>query len=374
MLHILLLILKIIGIILAVILGIVILLACIVLFVPVRYEIVGKCGGTLDSLKGRMKVTWFLHLVRSDVCYKNKGLKWRIRIAWIKKGAGQENSGGRKDTVQGMESIEAAEEIEDIEGTHRKEKEKDEVKEDEGRKDEVREAGTGSQEAYEISEGKKEIPEKCEESGKEPEGGAEESKKGVEEIPEKESGACKEDESTEEPEDACGKGTGIIERLKEIVRKIKGLFEKIKNTWQNIRDKIKSAWKSICDKIRMLVQKKNKIVEFIRDEAHVGAFRKVKKEAFKLLRRLNPSVVTANLRFGFEDPCTTGQALAGLSMLYPFIGEHVEVTPDFENRVLQGDIYIKGRIYGYYFFILCWNLIWCKYVRKTFKDVKNFKL
>ena len=39
MLHILLLILKVIGIIFAVILGILVLLACVVLYVPVRYDI-----------------------------------------------------------------------------------------------------------------------------------------------------------------------------------------------------------------------------------------------------------------------------------------------------------------------------------------------
>ena len=46
MLHILLFVLKIIGIIITAILGILVLLLCIVLFVPYRYEIKGRSEGT----------------------------------------------------------------------------------------------------------------------------------------------------------------------------------------------------------------------------------------------------------------------------------------------------------------------------------------
>ena len=67
MLHILLLILKVIGIILAVIVGIILLLAAIFLFVPIRYDISAKCDGSVEGLKAKIKVTWLLHLVRADV-------------------------------------------------------------------------------------------------------------------------------------------------------------------------------------------------------------------------------------------------------------------------------------------------------------------
>ena len=70
MLHILILILKIIGIIIAVILGILLLLIAIFLFVPVHYEVQGRCDGDLDSLKGKVQVTWLLQLVRADILYK----------------------------------------------------------------------------------------------------------------------------------------------------------------------------------------------------------------------------------------------------------------------------------------------------------------
>ena len=94
MLHILLLILKITGIILAVILGILVLLVCIVVFVPVRYEANGKCSGKIQTLKVKGKVTWMFSLVRADIYYKENKLKWRLRIAWKKFLGGQEYGTG----------------------------------------------------------------------------------------------------------------------------------------------------------------------------------------------------------------------------------------------------------------------------------------
>lgn len=336
MLHILLFILKIIGIILAVILGIVILLISIVLFVPVRYELSGKCDGRLDTLKGKVTVTWLLHLIRLDAYYKNSRLKWRLRIAWIKRTGGQGKAPAAE--VRGV-----------------KEEETDESKQ---------------KEASEVLESKEEISETCEESRKEHESCEETGAESMEEVSEEESGAHETAESTQKQgtngEEGQRADTQRPDSAKEssgIGRKIKGIFGKIKQLFQ-----------SICDKIRELLEKKDRLSEFIGDEVHVGAFRKAKKEVFHLLKRLNPKKLTANIRYGFDDPCTTGQVLAGLSILYPFFGDHVNIIPDFENRILHGNLYVKGRVHGYYFLILCWNLIWCRHVRQTYKDIKNFEL
>lgn len=333
MLHILLLILKIAGVILAVILGIVVLLVCMVLFVPVRYEASGKCDGTLLSVKGRIRVTWFLRAIRLDVYYKEKRLKWRIRILWIRKIGGhikEENNHEKSGTV------------------------------------EMDEKETKDAEAAEISKGKEEIPEARQEVEKKPENSEEESEKSMEKIPETESGnkeAFEDMEKTQEyPEERERFSGKISEFLRRICEKIKERFQRILSFFQNMNDRIR-RWK----------EKKDHILEFVKDEAHVGAFRKGKRELFKLLRRLRPRKLLLEARFGFSDPCTTGRILAGLSMLYPFMGESVRLMPDFENRVLKGHAEIKGRIYACYFLFLCWNLIWSRNIRKTYRDIKNFE-
>ena len=90
MLHILLLILKVIGIIFAVILGILVLLVCVVLFVPVRYDLKAASEGTFARTRMEAKATWLLHLVRVKLCYEDKKLSWQVRIAWKKIQSGQE--------------------------------------------------------------------------------------------------------------------------------------------------------------------------------------------------------------------------------------------------------------------------------------------
>ena len=113
MLHILILILKIIGIIIAVILGILLLLIAIFLFVPVHYEVQGRCDGDLDSLKGKVQVIWLLQLVRVDILYKNGKMKWRLRFAWIKRG--NTGAGKKQKKVQTLQKQAEKAEISGIE-------------------------------------------------------------------------------------------------------------------------------------------------------------------------------------------------------------------------------------------------------------------
>lgn len=325
MLHILLLILKIAGVILAVILGIVVLLVCIVLFVPVRYEASGKCDGNLLSLKSRICVTWFLRAVRLDISYKEKRLKWRIRILWIKKTGGQ-------------------------------------IKEEENNHEESNTEETDGKEtkASQISEADHAFEKESEECEKE-------NKKSMEKIPETKSGDNEAFESMEEAQEPSEKGTGFSAEnpgfLYRIFEKVRGLLQSIRNFFSNISSRIKR-----------FREKKDRLLEFVRDETHVGAFHKGKRELFKLVKRLKPKELLLEVRFGFFDPCTTGQVLAGLSMLYPFLEESVRLIPDFEKRVLKGHAEVKGKIYACYFFFLCWNLIWSRNIRRTYKDIKNFEL
>lgn len=251
MLHILLLILKIIGIIFAVILGILVLLVCIVVFVPVRYEVRAGCTGNPADIKAKGRVTWLFRLIRADVCYKEKKLKWRVRIAWKKilGGAdyGRDNAGKSDDDLPGealksagtddtgLEGMDDTGEIWNFikEDDDKNEKQDDEIKKAaENEKDEK--SGTETWEKPgEIPEGFKEAEESMEKENE----------------PEKESGFY---------EEAGDKDNYETQGLYE---KIKGAFRKIKCTIQEI-----------CDKIKELLDKKNKILEFVQDEAHRGAF------------------------------------------------------------------------------------------------------
>ena len=316
MLHILLLILKIIGIILAAILGIIIVLLGILLFVPIRYEVSAKCDGNIDTLKAKGKVTWFLHLVRADVFAKGKMLKWKLRLAWFKRTNTATTDAKWKEEKKNEKVEEKSSTVQNIE--------------------------------------------KCPEV----------SDKGCEENPgvhRERRETCKKDDIRKD----LSKKTIIDSETKE---KADNNKKKKKIPKEKLIDKIKRKVQSVINRIKDLLQKKEKLIDLITDKVHVNAFKKVKKELFILLRKLKPKKLNIKVRYGFEDPYTTGQMLAGLSMLYPFLGETVEIIPDFENQVLKGTVYFKGRIRLSHFAGLAWRLFWCKDVRTAYKDIRNFKL
>lgn len=318
MLHILLLILKIIGIILAAILGIIVLLVCVVLFMPVRYEARAECDGTLDGLTARMRCTWFLGLFRFSAVWQEKELQWGIRLLWIKRP--KEESIKRKEEEGNAYEEKPCETVEAVE--------------------EKKEQSQKSSETIEKTE---------EEAEKEP--GLSE---GIEAEHEKIKTHIAEKSKSSEPE--------------------KSKFQKIKEACKSLYYKIKYTMKQICGKIQLLLQKKEKAVDFLTDEVHKKAFVKVKCEAFRLLRSLKPKKLNLYVHYGFEDPYRTGQVLAGVGMLYPFLGKHAQVVPDFENQILEGNIYIRGKLCGIHFVTFAFRLLLNKAIRNTYKDVRSFEL
>ena len=82
MMHVILTILKIIGIILLVLLAILLTVFLLLLFVPMRYRLHVRKQKDLLEIDGRM--TWLLHLIRADLNVKQMHGKAVIRAAGFK--------------------------------------------------------------------------------------------------------------------------------------------------------------------------------------------------------------------------------------------------------------------------------------------------
>lgn len=322
MLHILLLVLKIIGIIIAVILGILVLLILIILLVPVRYQGEAAADGTWKGISAKIKVHWFFHLIAFSAEYKDEAFFWRLRIAWKKMGTdsedGQEPAVEEKTEVRQEPAVEEQAEY----------KEKEEVSADE--------AGT---------EDRLEKEEKTDTK-------TEENVERLLQEPEK-----NEKESQIPPAD---EETPFL--FEKIAGRLRAFFQKIKYTFQRL-----------CGKIKTLSEKKEKVKEFLTDEVHRRAFQKTKTEFSRLMRRIRPKKLKGTVHYGFEDPYHTGQVLAALGVVYPWLGEAVSVYPDFEKRILQGDLYVKGTVRALYVVLLIWKLVWCKDVRTTYHHIRSFE-
>lgn len=390
MLHILLLILKITGIIIAAILGILVLLICVVLFVAGRYEIAASCDGRLSEIRATAKLTWFVNLVRLYVCYEKSKMTWSFRIAWKNRQSGQED---KKNVEEEVETYgEKISQKCDEEAEQCSERNSD----DAGACEAVEETETGACQDMEAAktdtgEDVEETETRADQDMEETETGADQNVEETEtdaceaveeaetdacqDVEETETGACQGVEETEASTDeGMEEGKQIWKRIvgiwQKIVRNITALYRKI----TGIPGKIEDMLRRISDRLGKLSQKKKKIVDFVSDDVHKTAFLKVRDESLYLLGKLKPRKIRAKIHYGFEDPYLTGKVLAGISMIYPFLGRDVHVDPDFEKQIFEGDLKITGRIRVSYFVRLLWKLIWCKEVRVTYRHVREFEL
>lgn len=149
--------------------------------------------------------------------------------------------------------------------------------------------------------------------------------------------------------------------------------QKPKEKKKGLLNKIKCTIRNICDKIKKIRRLLKDLYEFLTDSVHVLAFQKFKAEVCSLAKHLRPRKLKGTVRFGLDDPYHTGQVLAGLSVLYPFYGERISIIPDFEEKVLEGNVYAKGHIRTIYFLRMILKLFFDKDVKQTYKKYKNIK-
>lgn len=319
MLHILFLILKIIGIILAVILGLILLVICIVLFVPICYKADLHGSGNARELTVHAKVSWLFGLIKAVFALENGKTDLSVRIAWKKFGDSDPVEDKAEDRIEEKPKPEKKAVMQEKQVIQGEEKQDD----------------TTNRITDKAVEDQTEKAEKSEQSAK------------------------TRPESTEKKQ-----------RKKKDRKKDSDSASKI----EQITEKIKCTYHKFCDKINEITEKKDKMSDFLTDETHKNAFLKLKNEAFHLLKKLKPKKIQGEITFGFEDPSLTGRLLAWISMIYPWIGEHTDITPDFEHRTLSGDLSIRGRLYVITPVVTAIRLILSKAVRRSFKDIRNFKL
>lgn len=305
--HIFLIILKIVGWVILAILGLVVLLLCLVLFTPLRYQIQACSRGTMDTLNAELRFSVFFHLISGQIRYMDGSINWNIRAAWKK--ITSEKTDGESRT-----NISAEREYTDFQ-----------------------------------------VEKKMDRSvEKEP-------NRSVEKDPDI-SAVKKLDTLTEKSEVKKENQTALsATEVKETEKRTVSVFEKIKYTFQ-----------TFCAKISALLRKKEILMEFVKEEAHQAAVCKVLKELKRLLLRLKPKKMSGMVHFGFEDPSLTGYMLAGVSMIYPLTDEQFEVQPDFEQKVLEGSLYVKGHVRTARFASFALRIIGNRNVRTTIHDIKNF--
>lgn len=117
-----------------------------------------------------------------------------------------------------------------------------------------------------------------------------------------------------------------MEKIREMIQTVKELLRTVCDTIKNIKSDI-DFYKKIWEK----PQGKKSV-------------RHLWSELIYLLKKGKPKKIRGDILFGTGDPATTGQALGALGAVYGFLPKDLSITPDFENQVYEGTIYIKGRL------------------------------
>lgn len=312
MLSVILLILKIIGIALLVLLGMVLFLLLIVLFVPIRYRVKVEHG---DAFTLECGLSWLLHFIHARISQSASSRRIWVRIMGI---LVYDSSRAPKDRK--------------IKNVKRQAKDattsKDVVKDD-----------LTQERAY--------------------------SKDHVKDVIYEEKSVNDEIQNNDIQKD--DKKQDDIKFVGKLIRSYRNIKAKIKSFFIGVKTKIKE----FLQKLFNIKDKTRLILNFLNDDINKKGFRFTYDTLKKILKHILPKKVRSKLIFGTGDPCSTGQALGIFGILYGIYGDNIQLTPDFESKVFKGSHYVKGRIRIWTLLIIIIKLL----LDKRFKDLKmNYQL
>lgn len=287
-------ILKWLGIVVLIILGLILAVLLAVLLVPVRYEAEGSCYGKLSVQAG---VSWFFHLFSFRMTYDEK-LETVVKIFGFPIGKKKEESVEEKNIPKSEKSVETV-----LESNEPAEKEK----------------VLASEKPVE----KEKVPDFHKRANT---------------------------EKTSEPEKL------VKPMNQETVREHKKFHF---HPWK----KIKVTWEKFCGKLKGAADKWQKFRDFLENEENRKTFRLLKKQFIHLLKHILPGTFCGKIRFGFDDPYKTGTVLTYISPFYGLYGDKIQVIPVFDEAVMEGELFFKGRI-------RIATLLWIGF--KVWRD-KNFR-
>lgn len=333
MLHIILAILKIIGILLAVVLGLLVLGVLLILFVPLRYQLDFERGTGSNLARGRFG--WLARLIMVTAKLEDNKPHVTVRICWFTK-----------------QLVPAAEKKEKPPGKREKSKKSEDGEYDSG-------PGRDQELPSENAPKEESVPEEPTEV-----------KAVLTKEPEKEedvkSGQI--GSSAERP--------GLLEKIKRLYNKVKTAVLKIYGILVHIPEipgKLLKKWQGIQNKAEAVRKKAEHYISIWKDEGTQAVFMLSKDQIRFLWKHLHPRKIQGKLRYGFEDPSITGMVTGGLYIILPMSFYEVELLPEFEPDkplILEGKLLIKGHVRLCHVAKTVWILFRNKDLRKLIKQLK----
>ena len=341
MLHVLLLILKIIGWILLDIIGLLLLLLLLILFCPIRYQAdVSYQGGKTLQAKAKVRYLILSVWVSYDQSREKDKLKQEIRLLWFRLGKKKAEEAEREVEHLADEGFDDA--WDDID-----------VDSDMDFDDADADCDMDFDDAvHKMSEKSQKHTEKTPEK---PSGESGKTDKTITEIPtitlpDEEEDTEPDEEpqifDLDEPDDLPEEEKKRSGRLKIVCQKV---LEKLKKIWIFIRNHTPGkVAERVADKIERKTaaakKKLRRLQKFWNLSCTVKTREYLKKYIPRTLKHILPRKVKGYVHYGMDEPYKTGQVTGYLSLL-PFVYQKgLSMQPDFEQKVLELDVKLKGRI------------------------------
>lgn len=277
-----LLILKIIGILLLSIISLLLIIIALILFVPIRYRIIANKFEDSDFY-AEIKLTWLLHFINILIKYTDD-LYYRVRVILIpikKSDNLKKHKNNSKKTEPDPNDTKSIDERENISDKSVNEDISD----------------------NEISKNKEEIV-------------------STSDLDENDDDNIKFDENK-----------GIIYKIRFVLTKF---FEFL----FNIKEKLNEAYNTVVN----IVKDIDYYINALKDERNKKVISLCLSQASSIINNIKPKVFNGNLTIGIDDPYTMGQILSIYGILFPIIHDKITINPVYDKEVIEGDLYIKGRI------------------------------
>ncbi|MBQ8982255.1 MAG: DUF2953 domain-containing protein [Lachnospiraceae bacterium] len=377
--HIVLLILKVLGITLLILLGIILLFVILLLVAPFRYTVDAEYYG---DIKGIARIRWLIFVLDLKGVYGENRFLYYLKSFWFTISTNDENdkhykSGteepkSAKNKLFGKKSSDKQVSKESEPSKFTSKKKTQEEADNKVSSDSVKQTGDTA-EKVEL----KRIAEK------EPAQETTQPKSSVQNpdddferyMAEQDQLMVKKEEETSEKK---GIFTKIREKLEFVLEWITTIPMKIHYKIGEILSKILDFFANINQNVDNLNQKKDDVMVKVRKvqklwkmESTKHALQSVIKYLKQILKHVAPRKYSGKIHFGMEDPSSTGQILGVFGALMPLYRDHILVRPDFENKVMEGEIHLKGRIRIGFFAIIAIKAFLNRDLMKTIKRVKT---
>ena len=373
MLHIFLLILKILLFTVLILIGLVLVLLLLLLFVPVRYQFYAEKH---DNFICKLKASWMGFVF----CFKGNSDENGF-IYWLRSFGGTlvSNEDGFSEEGQKETDTEAGATENETESRMREKAEAREAKKQEKRKQ------AEARKAKKLEKQKKAEARKPEK--------AEASKAGTGKKHEKIRQESEDDESNQdiiinEDDQQNGSSMQIIqdtdsdredrdanrefaENHSECEKSPETIFTRIGKKFDRFVLAVKDKIEAVIRKLHRMKDKTEQYKKFVRAGTTKQAFQVLKQNVVLLLKHLNPTKIKGQVTYGSGDPASTGKQLGYLSLILPLYYNKIDITPDFSQKILEGDIFIKGRIRVYNILYYCCKVYFNKYVKRSMVYLKK---